>query len=75
MLEAVAAGMIGAIIAYGTLVLGKIFIFDQALAPLTQVISDIPWSNVNLMFPILAVAAAATSSVTGWIALRFYIKV
>lgn len=74
-LEAVAAGMIGAVIAYGTLVLGKIFIFDQALAPLTQVISDIPWSNVNLMFPILAVAAAATSSITGWIALRFYIKV
>jgi len=74
-LEAVAAGLIGAIIAYGTLVLGKIFIFDRALAPLTQVISDIPWTNVNLMFPVLALAAAATSSITGWIALRFYIKV
>jgi cell division transport system permease protein len=74
-LEAVAAGLIGAIIAYGTLVLGKIFVFDQALAPLTQVISNIPWTNVNLMFPILALAAAALSSVTGWIALRFYIKV
>jgi cell division transport system permease protein len=74
-LEAVAAGLIGAILAYGTLVLGKIFIFDRALAPLTQVISDIPWTNVNVMFPILAIAAAATSSVTGWIALRFYIKV
>ncbi len=74
-LEAVAAGFIGAILAYGALILGKIFIFDGALAPLTQVLTEVPWSNVNLMFPILAGAAAAISSVTGWIALRFYIKV
>jgi cell division transport system permease protein len=74
-LEAVAAGLIGAVIAYGTLVLGKIYIFDKALAPLTQVLTDVPWSHVNLMLPILAGAAAAISSVTGWIALRFYIKV
>ena len=31
-LEAVAAGLIGAIIAYGTLVLAKIYVFDGALA-------------------------------------------
>ena len=72
---AVAAGLIGAIIAYGVLVLAKIYIFDSALAPLTQVITDVPWSHVNLMLPILAGAAAVTSSITGWIALRFYIKV
>ena len=74
-LEAVAAGLIGAIIAYGTLVLAKIYIFDGALAPLTAVITEVPWLNVNLMLPILAAAGALVSSVTGWFALRFYIKV
>jgi cell division transport system permease protein len=74
-LEAVAAGLIGAFLAYGTLVLAKIYIFDGALAPLTQVITEVPWTNVNLMLPVLALAGAAVSSVTGWFALRFYIKV
>ncbi len=74
-LEAVAAGIIGAILAYGTLVLAKIYIFDGALAPLSQVITEVPWTNVNLMLPVLALAGATVSSVTGWFALRFYIKV
>jgi cell division transport system permease protein len=74
-LEAVAAGLIGAIIAYITLVLAKIYIFDGALAPLTSVLTEVPWTNVNLMLPILAGAATLISSITGWIALRFYIKV
>jgi cell division transport system permease protein len=74
-LEAVAAGFIGAIIAYGTLVLAKIYVFDGALQPLTSVLTPVPWLNVNLMLPILAAAGAVVSSVTGWFALRFYIKV
>lgn len=74
-LEAVAAGFIGAIIAYGTLVLTKIYVFDGALQPLTSVLTPVPWINVNLMLPILAAAGALVSSVTGWVALRFYIKV
>jgi cell division transport system permease protein len=74
-LEAVAAGFIGAIIAYGTLVLAKIYVFDGALQPLTSVLTPVPWTNVNLMLPILAAAGALVSSVTGWVALRFYIKV
>jgi cell division transport system permease protein len=74
-LEAVAAGFIGAIIAYGTLVLAKIYVFDGALEPLTSVLTPVSWTNVNLMLPILAVAGALVSSVTGWFALRFYIKV
>jgi cell division transport system permease protein len=74
-LEAVAAGLIGAIIAYGTLVLAKIYVFDGALQPLTSVLTPVPWLNVNLMLPILAAAGALVSSITGWFALRFYIKV
>jgi len=74
-LEAVAAGLIGAIIAYGTLVLAKIYIFDGELQALTSVLTPVPWLNVNLMLPVLALAGALVSSVTGWFALRFYIKV
>jgi cell division transport system permease protein len=74
-LEAVAAGLIGAILAYGTLVLAKIYIFDGALGPLTSVLTPVPWTNVHLMLPLLAGAGALVSSVTGWIALRFYIRV
>ena len=74
-LEAVAAGLIGAIIAYGTLVLAKIYIFDGELQALTSVLTPVPWLNVNLMLPLLAGAGALVSSVTGWFALRFYIKV
>ena len=74
-LEAVAAGFIGAIIAYGTLVLAKIYIFDGELQALTSVLTPVPWLNVNLMLPVLALAGALVSSVTGWFALRFYIKV
>src|SRR5690606_32485364 len=74
-LEAVAAGLIGAVLAYGTLVLAKVYVFDGALEPLTSVLTPIPWTNVNLMLPLLAGAATVVSSLTGWIALRFYIRV
>ena len=74
-LEAVAAGFIGAIIGYITLVLAKIYVFDGALEPLTAVLTPVPWRNVHLMLPLLAGAGALVSSVTGWIALRFYIRV
>jgi cell division transport system permease protein len=74
-LEAVSAGLIGALFAYGTLVLAKIYVFDGALEPLTAVLTPVPWFNVNMMFPLLAAAGTVVSSVTGWFALRFYIKV
>jgi cell division transport system permease protein len=74
-MEAVAAGLVGSIFAYITLVVAKIYVFDGALKPLTTVLTPVPWQNVHLMFPLLAGAGAVISSVTGWIALRFYIKV
>jgi cell division transport system permease protein len=74
-LEAVAAGFIGAILAGVTLVLAKTFIIDGTLKPLTTLLLEVPWSNVLWTLPLLAGAGALISSVTGWIALRFYIKV
>jgi cell division transport system permease protein len=74
-LEAVAAGLIGAVLAYGTLVLAKIYVFDGALSSLNKIITPVNWTHIHLMLPLLAAAGALVSSVTGWIALRFYIKV
>jgi cell division transport system permease protein len=74
-LEAVAAGLVGAIIAYGILICSKIFVIDGTLKPLTTLLLDVPWSNVHIVFPAIAGLAVLISSVTGWVALRFYIKV
>jgi cell division transport system permease protein len=74
-LEAVAAGLIGAVIAYIILICSKIFVIDGTLKPLTTLLLDVPWHNVHLVFPAIAALAVLISSVTGWVALRFYIKV
>jgi cell division transport system permease protein len=74
-LEAVAAGLIGAVFAYGTLVIAKIYVFDGTLEPLTAVLTPMSWTNVHLMLPLLAAAGTIVSSITGWFALRFYIRV
>jgi cell division transport system permease protein len=74
-LEAVVAGLIGALLAYGTLILAKVFVFDGALETLKAVLTEVPWSNVHLMLPLLALAGTAVSAITGWFALRFYIRV
>jgi cell division transport system permease protein len=74
-LEAVVAGLIGALLAYGTLILAKVFVFDGALDTLKAVLTEVPWRNVHLMLPLLALAGTAVSSITGWFALRFYIRV
>ncbi|GLZ76232.1 cell division protein FtsX [Actinorhabdospora filicis] len=76
-LEAVFAGVIGAILAYLTLIGAKVFIIDGTFKSLFQstVLAPIPWSNVHLMFPILAGIAGTVSAITGWVTLRFQIKV
>ncbi|GAA2616071.1 permease-like cell division protein FtsX [Dactylosporangium fulvum] len=74
-LEAVFAGLIGAIFAFGTLVAAKVFIIDGSLKALTSVLLPVDWSNIWLMLPILAGAGGLVSAVTAWITLRFYVRV
>jgi cell division transport system permease protein len=74
-LEAVFAGLIGAIVAFGTLVAAKIFLFDGSLKPLATLLTPIGWSNIVLMLPVLAGVGATVSAVTAWITLRFYVRV
>jgi cell division transport system permease protein len=74
-LEAVFAGVIGAIVAFATLVAAKYFLIDGSLKSLANLLTPVPWSNVWLMLPLLAGIGAAVNAVTGWITLRFYVRV
>lgn len=73
-LEAVVAGVLGALLAFAALAAGKQFLIDGSLAPLTQLLTPVPWRNVLLTLPALAGIGALVSAVTGWVTLRFYLQ-
>jgi cell division transport system permease protein len=73
--EAVVAGLIGAIIGFVALFLFKIVLLDHRLQALTSILTPIHNSNVWLMLPLLAGVGAVVSAVTAWVTLRFYLKV
>ncbi|GAA2378800.1 cell division protein FtsX [Catellatospora methionotrophica] len=74
-LEAVFAAVLGSILAWVMLVVGKIVLIDGKLAALTDLLLPVSWGNINLMLPILAGIGAVVSAVTAWVTLRFYIRV
>jgi cell division transport system permease protein len=74
-LEAVVAGLVGSVIAFIALVLAKKFLIDGSLQVLTQLLTPVPWRNIFVMLPLLAGAATVINAVTGWITLRFYLRV
>ncbi|MEU4425292.1 permease-like cell division protein FtsX [Actinoplanes sp. NPDC024001] len=74
-LEAVVAGLIGAILGFVALFIGKVVLLDNKLQALTTILTPIPDGNVWLMLPLLAGVGALVSAVTAWVTLRFYLKV
>ena len=75
-LEAVVAGLIGAILGLRHPGVGEDICLRRRVAFAEQrCITPVNWTHIHLMLPLLAAAGALVSSVTGWIALRFYIKV
>jgi cell division transport system permease protein len=72
-LEAVVAGVIGALLAFAALAAGKYFLLDGPLSPLSTLLTPVPWRNVLLTLPALAAVGALVSAITGWITLRFYL--
>jgi cell division transport system permease protein len=74
-LEAVFAGLVGAIFAFLTLVAAKFFLIDGSLKSLANLLTPVPWYRIWLMLPILAGIGAAVNAITGWITLRFYVRV
>ena len=74
-LEAVVAGLIGAVLGFVFIFVGKVVLLDGRLQALTNVLTPIPDGNVWLMLPLLAGVGAGVSAITAWITLRFYLKV
>jgi cell division transport system permease protein len=74
-LEAVTAAILGSVIAFLGLVAAKIFLVDGSLKALTELLTPMSWSNVYLMLPLMAGVGSLISAVTGWVTLRFYLRV
>jgi cell division transport system permease protein len=73
-LEAIIAGLIGSLLAFAALVVGKIFLIDGSLKSLTALLTPVPWRHIYLMLPLLAGVGSAVTALTGWVTLRAYIK-
>ena len=73
-LEAMFAGIIGAVVAGLGLIAAKVWLIDGTLKPLTSLLTPVPWSRIYAMIPILLGIGAVVSGVTGWVTLRFYIR-
>ncbi|MET0492602.1 MAG: permease-like cell division protein FtsX [Actinoplanes sp.] len=74
-LEAMAAGLAGSLLAFGGLYAGKVLLLDGPLRALSEMMTPIPNGNLWLMLPLLAAAGAGTSGIAAWITLRFHIRV
>ncbi|GAB3649631.1 permease-like cell division protein FtsX [Glycomyces tarimensis] len=74
-MEAVFAGIIGALFAFGTLCAAKVFVIDGQFSNLFSLMPPIEWNSVLMLLPILAAISAVISAITAWITLRFNIKV
>jgi cell division transport system permease protein len=76
-LEAAVAGLIGATLAWISLIMAKWLLLDRALRPLFEsgIIPVIPWSYILATGPILGLFAVVIAGAAGWSTLRFYVKV
>lgn len=72
-LEAVVAGVLGALLAFGAIAAGKQLLIDGPLSPLATLLTPVPWRRVLLTLPALAGVGGLVSAVTAWITLRFYL--
>lgn len=76
LLEAVVAGMLGAILGIGLLVLVKLWFFDRLLGGLfnSGVLSKIEGIDILMVSPWLLLTSVAISAVTGYATLRLYVR-
>jgi cell division transport system permease protein len=74
-LEAVVAGVFGALIGFAALAVGKWLLLDGSLADLTNLLTPISWGKVMIMLPLMAGVGAVVSAITAWVTLRFYLRV
>ena len=75
-LEAALAGLIGAGLAIGGLVLTKVLFVDKTLAgPIKAgIIPPVDWAAIAAISPIIAVAGVGLASVAAYVTLRLYVR-
>jgi cell division transport system permease protein len=77
LIEAVVTGVVGALLATGGLVLGKIFFLDRLLSGklLANTIPPVGMSDVlGYVGPVLVVVGAVIATLTGYVTLRLYVR-
>lgn len=75
-LEAALAGLIGAVLAVGGLVLTKVFFIDKTLGTLitSGVLRPIEWGTIWVVSPVLGAIGVALASLAAYITLRLYVR-
>ncbi|MCU1604981.1 MAG: ftsX [Modestobacter sp.] len=75
-LEAALAGLIGALLAIGGLVLTKVLFVDKTLAgPIKSgIIPPVDWSAIASISPIIALAGMGLAAVAAYVTLRLYVR-
>jgi cell division transport system permease protein len=75
-LEAALAGLIGALLAVGGLVLTKILFVDKTLAgPIKAgIIPPVDWSAIAAISPVIAAAGVGLAAVAAYVTLRLYVR-
>src|SRR4051812_17033423 len=75
-LEAAVAGLIGALLAVGGLILTKVLFVDRTLAgPIKAgIIPPVDWSAIVFISPIIAAAGVGLAGVAAYVTLRLYVR-
>src|SRR3954470_14932297 len=75
-LEAALAGLIGALLAIGGLVLTKLLFVDKTLAgPIKAgIIPPVDWSAIAAISPVIAAAGVGLAAVAAYVTLRLYVR-
>jgi cell division transport system permease protein len=75
-LEAALAGLIGALLAVGGLILTKVLFVDRTLAgPIKAgIIPPVDWSAIAVIAPVIAAAGVGLAGVAAYVTLRLYVR-
>jgi cell division transport system permease protein len=75
-LEAAVAGLIGALLAVGGLVLTKVLFVDRTLAgPIKAgIIPPVDWSAIAFIAPVIAAAGVGLAGIAAYVTLRLYVR-
>jgi len=76
LIEAVVAGLIGALLAIAGLVIGKVAFIDRVLAEVfdASILPRVAFADIVAVAPVLLLVGAGVAAVTGYLTLRLYVR-